>query len=261
VLTARIAEHGGLNKVASDVATDFVNALYATTFDNLTGSFFVEPFISSFCSHSKHQAYEVRNGLLSQWRGYGRDGGYCIVFNTAELAQLLGREFDSHYWVHLNINEVNYDVSDTSIEQLFPILLDRCDYFLSHVLAGSLRPPMVEDGFAPFVAAATLFKHQGFREESEVRIVAMPGSGVLLDQVQREHSDFRPAPLKPILSAATEEGRRRRYVVLFDNLKIKLPIKRIIVGPSRHQEQNYRRARELIDANIQIDRSETPFIG
>jgi hypothetical protein len=30
--------------------------------------------ITSFCSHSNDHAYEQENGLLSQWRGYGRDG-------------------------------------------------------------------------------------------------------------------------------------------------------------------------------------------
>jgi hypothetical protein len=183
------------------------------------------------------------------------------VFDTAELTKLLGHEFDSHYLVHLNIDAVHYDVVDTSVEQLFPILLSRCDYFFSHVLRGSLRPPMVEDGFAPFVAAATLFKHQGFREESEVRIVAIPGSREILDQVQKEHADFRPAPLKPILSTEKEDGTKRHHIALFESLKIKLPIKRIIVGPSRNQDGNYRRARELIGADIQIARSETPFIG
>jgi len=39
-------------------------------------------------------------GFSAQWRGYGSDGGYAIVFETDGLQQLLDEEFKSfHYQV------------------------------------------------------------------------------------------------------------------------------------------------------------------
>jgi hypothetical protein len=114
---------------------------------------------------------------------------------------------------------------------------DRCGIFFSGILDGRV-PDAPDDGFEPFVAGATLFKHRGFREEREVRIVGAPGSQRVMERVQAEHEDFRPAPLKIVRQ--TESGRR--YVALFDSLGERLPIKRIIVGPSRDQDSNYLRA-------------------
>jgi hypothetical protein len=94
-LAASLAKPGGAEMVARAAATDIVQALYKFTFENKAAFPFAEPFIASFCSHSSDQAYERENGLLSQWRGYGRDGGFCIVLDTAALAGMLGREFDA----------------------------------------------------------------------------------------------------------------------------------------------------------------------
>ncbi len=118
---------------------------------------------------------------MSQWRGYGGDGGFCIVFDTVKLSELLWHEFDSHYWLHLNISSVYYALSTASIEEIFPKVIERCGYFVAEILENRVPPPM-DDGFVPFVAGATLFKHHGFSEEREVRIVAIPGS----DEVQKQ---------------------------------------------------------------------------
>jgi hypothetical protein len=80
-----IIQHGGHSNVAASDARRLVNILYEKIFENSL----VEPFIASFCSHTTDQSYEQENGLLSQWRGYGNDGGFCIVFDTAALLTLL----------------------------------------------------------------------------------------------------------------------------------------------------------------------------
>jgi hypothetical protein len=255
-LAASLAKPGGAEMVARAAATDIVQALYKFTFENKAAFPFAEPFIASFCSHSSDQAYERENGLLSQWRGYGRDGGFCIVLDTAALAGMLGREFDAHYWIHMNLAAVRYALDGISVAEIFPSLLDRCGILFSGILDGKV-PEASDDGFEPFVAGATLFKHQGFREEREVRIVAVPGSQRVMERVQAEHKDFYPAPLKTV----RETVNGRRYVVLFDSLGDRLPIKRIIVGPSRNQDSNYDQAREVVGENIRVVRSVTPFIG
>src|SRR5262249_1151854 len=103
-----------------------------------------------------------------------------IVFDTIKLSELLGLEFDSHYWIHLQMAPVHYALSTAVVRELFPVVIERCDYFMAGILEGRVPPP-TEDAFAPFMAATTLFKHYAFSEEREVRIVAVPGS----DEVQK----------------------------------------------------------------------------
>jgi hypothetical protein len=95
-------DSGGPEKLASDL----VNSLYASTFEQRDGYGPVEPFVASFCTHAADQPYEQENGLLSQWRGYSGGDGYCLVFDAEALANLLGDEFDRSYWLHMSISEV-----------------------------------------------------------------------------------------------------------------------------------------------------------
>ncbi len=48
------------------------------------------PFVTCFCMTESSEV--SRHGLLSQWRGYGKDGGYALVFNAAQLATDLKEE-------------------------------------------------------------------------------------------------------------------------------------------------------------------------
>jgi hypothetical protein len=48
-------------------------------------------FIASFCRHQ--EPHQLKNGMLSQWRGYaGEGGGYCVVFDEEALDGLLAAE-------------------------------------------------------------------------------------------------------------------------------------------------------------------------
>lgn len=47
-------------------------------------------YVTSFCTASDE--WGAQNGLLSQWRGYGLDGGYAIVFDTERLKALLAKD-------------------------------------------------------------------------------------------------------------------------------------------------------------------------
>jgi hypothetical protein len=88
----------------------------------------------------------------------------------------------------------------------------------------------------------------------------MPGTQAVHDQVLREHKEFKPMPIKQINTRETE-GRTRRYISLFEGLDARLPIMRVIVGPSRHQDENLARARNILGNNIALTPSATPFIG
>jgi len=120
-----ITQHGGAHKVASDDAHRLIDILYAKIF----GNSLAEPFIASFCSHANDQSYEKENGLLSQWRGYGNDGGFCIIFDTAALVTLLDAAFNAYNWLQLKIAPVCYAIEGNSVASMFPALLKQCESF------------------------------------------------------------------------------------------------------------------------------------
>jgi Protein of unknown function (DUF2971) len=218
-----------------------------------------QPFISSFCSHSADQRYEQENGLLSQWRGYGRDGGYCIVFDSERISKLLVEESNAHHWIQLTLGSVRYALEGVSIETLFPRLLLYFDeYVLSH--AEGKTTPFPNVALEAFIAGATMYKHQGFKEEREVRIVALPGSLELFNAVSAARRGFAENKIKIIHTSGTA-GAKRRHIALFDSLNAALPIRRIIVGPSRVQANNYDHVRQIAGTRFPIILSKTPFIG
>ena len=111
--------------------------------------------------------------------------------------------------------------------------------------------------FVSFWRAASLLKHRGFQEEREIRIVAIPISEhvVTLSKDVQDFSGF--PPLKKI--SVKDTGRS--YLALFESIKERLPITRIIVGPSKNQKEDAAFARELTKGAVEITLSETPYIG
>jgi hypothetical protein len=86
----RIEENGGIEKHVTHDTNALVKALYKVTFGETGQHKFFEPYVVSFCAHNTE--YERQNGLLSQWRGYGRDSGYALVFETSALEGLMAQE-------------------------------------------------------------------------------------------------------------------------------------------------------------------------
>jgi hypothetical protein len=241
------------------LACFLTNAFYTATFGDEAKPSDVEAFIVSFCTHANDKPYDRENGLLSQWRGYGADGRYCLVFDTAAICNLLAQEWDvADYWGHLHMNTVQYEADEVSVDELFPKLMSVCDEHLSQVLRQVFNPqtgPSPQHDPVPFLSSATLFKHRGFREEREARIVAIRSSQAVREAAARLRDNFTPMPDR------TRENNGRRYVPLFEGLNVKLPIKRVIVGPSRNQARNCGLARELLGSATPVSCSDTPFIG
>jgi hypothetical protein len=233
--------------------------MYGAAFKSDIVTPLAEPYLASFCAHSRDQLYEVDNGLLSQWRAYGGSERYCIVFDTLELVRILLQEFDSHYWIYLRLAEVHYALSDTKIETLFPELINSSENHLIEAFSGR-KIEISPQAMVEFFAAAPRLKHQGFKEEQEVRIIAIPGKASTVDMMRVEHPDHVMAPLKKIRTRATASVECP-YIALFDSLCSTLPIKRVIVGPSRNRNEDLARARHVLGADFPLSQSETPFLG
>jgi hypothetical protein len=181
------------------------------------------------------------------------------VFDTDALLRLLAREREKYYWVDLGMRPVAYSVDSLALEAHCPKLFDAIDQLFRDLLDHK-HPALAEDPFKELLMVAPFFKHQGFYEEREVRIVAAPANFETLEVVRREHKDFTPPPFKAIHK---RHGAlvTTPYLALFEDTMEKLPIKRVIVGPSRRQRENHQEAADVLGSGIPLIDSETPFIG
>jgi len=95
-----LTQNGGLNAVATHDTQAVVSTLYGSTKDEI--------YVTSFCGEHKDDAYINRHGLLSQWRGYGGDGGVALVFRSDTLKSLLEKEFNSFDYSPILIVDIIY---------------------------------------------------------------------------------------------------------------------------------------------------------
>ena len=178
------------------------------------------------------------------------------MFDTKKLAALLSKEATKFDYIYLNIDPVEYS-SPESFDRLFTQLIPQMEILLQQIIART-DEIQAEQTFVPFVRGATLYKHQAFKEESEVRIVAIPASPKVRAEMRKIHPELRP--LRRVESSERHD-KKVSHISLFEGLEIELPIKRIIVGPSVRQKTNMELAERLAMGKFAVDASETPFIG
>jgi Protein of unknown function (DUF2971) len=257
-LDRALKETGGLNLNAERLADDVVNSFYRTSFEPNNADPLADtagtPYIASFCTHSRDQ-YERDNGLLSQWRGYSGSSGFCIVFDTVLMASMLGREFDTYAYTHLNLSPAFYAVEPFDLAELFPGLVGACDEIVSRVLTGRKGEG---DQLDQFFSAATVIKHRAFREEQEVRVVAIPVSDRMRAMIQAENVGLEIRTSRP---EVMQSPSPKRFLELFRGSSEPLPIKRIIVGPGANQPAGLEAAINICAGRCPVMASQTPFKG
>jgi hypothetical protein len=235
----RFEHHGG----AKYQADKFVDSIYKATFERNDPRFAVDAFTTSFTTHAADSPFEQENGLQSQWTEYAPDG-FCIVLDTVEMCRLLGLEFDARDFTHLNLEPIRYAFDGVPLRDHFPNLDPALTSSIEQFLNQVHNPEMA---MVQFLQSATLLKEPGYKEEREVRIVAIPGAPGYQAQAAKEHAHYIAKPLSRIEPQPNGSGKLR--ITIFDGLGIKLPIKRVIVGPSAHQASNAALARNLIGAD------------
>lgn len=192
-----------------------------------------EPYVLSFCASTSKRV--SRHGLLSQWRGYGRDGGYAITFDTAGLEALWRLEAKTVKGMPIFMGDVEYYEDPANDVGKHPETSEQTEAVVQ-AFANFFRSGNSEDlepVFDPIHQLACLTKHCGFSEENEVRLV--------FSQPSRELFRLAPAAhvLKPILHFV-RDGVPVPYMAVLESLPGgaagRLPIKRIIVGPHPDEE-------------------------
>lgn len=247
------------------ILTDNGDEIYRQEAENMlqalpsAGNHTAPYFISSFCIHEPDTSAYTQ-GLLSQWRGYGR-GGFAIEFDEHTLDRLNVEENESRRYQGIITDQVTYQNHDDRVKNeyfsgfagallknLFPKLSDQLDAILG---------PKTTDDFArPFLSIAPFLKDPSFEEENEYRIVALCNRPNIKDE-----SDHRSA--KPIRFRTKASGQLVPYVALYEELKTKLPIKSIIIGPHPHQSSQQMALEILLEkagfTDVAIRLSSIPF--
>lgn len=239
-----------------------VAAQFAASIRKVTLAF-NQAYIFSMCATTNERT--ARNGLLSQWRGYGKDGGYAIVFDTKGLENRLTQENDMFHYQHMQWGDVHYYDASSGATQVAPEILE-AESNLRAGISAFARDPSPDVMQSTYVAVTTLsclYKHWGFAEECEVRVIAIPA-----------HSTIRAATISDqetvkIPKTYVRDGCPVPYIELFAPApesvsRALLPIRRVIVGPHRDRQQR-KEAVELILEELgmkaTVEVSEIPYIG
>lgn len=214
-------------------------------------------YVTSFCATNVPWISE--HGLLSQWRGYGVDGGYAIVFDSAGLESLLAAEGLINHDERLMWADAQYHMaglSDIRDEQVLEHIRKVKDSAYRYFKTSNTEK--VE--FESFSLLSTICKHRGFEEENEVRIVVSEPSGEIgPDPLKESEKPYRK------VHSFLRDGVPVPCIHLFEDQKLEtLPIRRIIVGPHPEKLQRKRAAEILlhnhgIEATVSV--SDTPFRG
>lgn len=255
-LKAKIEKFGGADAVAKDAVKAVLASMRGTTMR------FNRPYIFSMCF-----ALEARvknNGLLSQWRGYGRDGGYAIVFDPAGIEELLLMEEAEFHYQFLSLGDVFYygeGPNQPAMEEVREAEA-KIESVVERLVGQRGGPEIVGEMYVPVTMLSTLYKHWGFSEEQEVRVVAIPLHPEAVEVSKSQSSDKK----QKVAQFLPKEGLLVPYIEMFrrNSGDRKLPIKRVIVGPHPDKEKRVASAKGLLEAqgyDVPVIASDIPYIG
>lgn len=221
-----------------------------------------QTYLFSLCAPHSHSIR--KNGLLSQWRGYGTDGGYAIIFDGRRIEELLKKEFDTYDYQYGAFSDVYY--FDASHPNPIPPEIKQAEETLRQRISKFIAAPsqsVMEPSYNATTILSCLYKHSGFSEEREVRIIAIPThSSVRADGGPGQKPKKTP-------KAFVRDGTLVPYVELLSSQECcpeheRLPMKRIIVGPHRDKMRR-KEAVEImlreLDISVEVEISEIPYIG
>lgn len=254
----RLSQEGGLDQSVQHDTELLVDTQYRATGDEI--------YIFSLCGQHG-DSYLDRNGLLSQWRGYGAGGGYALVFNTQRLEEILEIERKRFGYLAMNLCDVVYSHDEGKLrEELEPYLRAIIDcariFFNRAVDGGRLSKEEFEDfsrSFGPFVNCITRYKHRGFSEENEVRAVVLRS---VPDKASVDRVDVAgKSKFEKEIEFRWKDGHCVPYIELFDSTDVDLPIERIIVGPHKEKDARTTALRVMLrDTKIEVTCSDIPFV-
>lgn len=216
---------------------------------------YVKDYIKFKDQYNASNAYSLSfckddSDKLSQWRGYGgNQQGVCLVFDKDELINHLNTTNIVSFQAEGRFFEMaKYMLSHDSVEYVNPEESDVFKKAMEEVWTNtnSLVPNIgIENTAIPFILdlLVSYFKHPGFREENEFRIVVHK---LYADELQK----FRVGSSSLI-----------PYVEVGDREK-KLPFKKIVLGPSKDPDLLYKSVKMFLNNNnlkCEVDFTKVPY--
>jgi len=254
-LKKAIKEFKGRDNLAKHEADIIVSAMFEVAFGHHERKELFSPHIFSFCDHAA-DAYPNRHGLLSMWRGYGKDGGVSLVFDRDKLNGCLELESEEFAFNTLMLTNVVYDDDLKAIDSELRPALEKIESYAYKFFTDAAGVDHVAELLPDFLRFVARLKHRSFHEEHEVRIIAIPWD-------DDEAKSARPDELKNRKIKKRHARKGAHFIDLFDGDKTpRLPIERIIVGPHPDQKLRQDELARLLgrSSKIEITCSETPYI-
>lgn len=257
-----VEEEGGFDSVIEKHVSELVGVLKDETMK------FNSPYV--FSASASKDKRERNNGVLSQWRGYGKDGGYAIVFDVNGLEKFLGDENEKFHYHYLGFGDVFYE-GIASTEQPSSEEISEMELRLRKAIRLLMKDSegTVEESFyEPITTLSCLYKHGGFSEEKEVRIIAIPPNekSSLPDDLRLKESPHKT--LKNV-KAIKRAGLIVPYIELFSDSQNGqlLPITGVIIGPHPDAKTRKESVELYLKSNgysldsVQVIISDIPYVG
>jgi hypothetical protein len=244
-----------------------------------------QPFVFSTCSHDSE--FEMMNGMLSMWRAYGN---ISIEFDKQIFATLWKNEKENFFYDFFS-NEKTADVSyttkdifnflkTTSVDEYGKIIRQETEikdslYDFLNIRTYELVRHAVEqtkpENFDPrdilaFIVGTILRKHEGFKEEREWRIAAIPSpNNQEWSPEHKEQANMKDdAKHKDVKFRDGKDGIQIPYIELFKG-EIHSAIKSIMIGPHPERESRANKIRAFLNLkglnHIKVKISDIPYVG
>ncbi len=192
-------------------------------------------------------------------------GGVALVFNTQEFEELMKLEVEKYEYSAMHICDLVYSddenkLKDELSEDISIIAGDVKELF-NRVVKKETEKIAALKSYISFVHCISRYKHYGFSEENEVRVVVLP---TVINQELLKLASADGASLK---SEKERKFRKKNsqiipYIELFNSIDIELPIEKIIVGPHKEKEARATALRVMLrNTKIEITCSDIPFVG
>lgn len=236
-----------------DFADNFEQQIIALALSSLSA------YITCFCKPNREE--DFHHGLLSQWRGYGVDGGYALQFSRKKLLraiEAINKE-----------NKLIYELQDVYYSTDNPLkteVLKKEDAFVNAYLSqlDEITKPLSElfnrktmpNPIAKFIGSPleslldylVQTKNKHFSEENECRLS--------LIQLAQPCDDCLP------VSYFNRSGLLVPYTKTPEDLKILDCVEWIVIGPGPRLEARMKSVTQLVkqsDKNITVRPSHIPF--
>jgi hypothetical protein len=235
-----------------DFADGFERRLTNTAMNSLVA------YITCFCKPANEEGF--LHGLLSQWRGYGTDGGYALQFSRSRLkaaAEIANKATDSNY----DLEDVHYSLENPLKESVLEHRAAFLGEFEKHLdeLAMPIdfsrttgRNPIFEllkGPLIPLLDYLTCTKNVHFAEERECRL-----------------NHIQPVAMSPAFRPVRRFGRNGLVVSYTttpkDSFDVLSCIDWIVVGPGPRMTARFKAVCELVKhsgRDIQVRPSHIPF--